>query len=677
MNTAPRRARLSWNGLLTVGVILAAPFVTTSGCGEDRTLVQDPDATGALTGTVQIYVADYDNGTTERIHFLEVTTPQERAVRLRFATDPTLTSGDRLRAWGTAQKTQDGDELVVSRFEVLPPPESDLTTLRSALTTVTPKSNKNAFVLVDVGGNVNITADAAAMTVFSPGNNFANVYNILSYGSMNYSGDVLGPFQYPMTTCDYNGLQKAVKAMITTGTYDHYMWYIGSQFSACQWSGLGAEGSAARPASDSWFNASTGCTVLVQEVGHNNGWMHSSTLTCSGASFVDDPTGSGCTTSEYGNRYTPMGSGCGHFDAMDKWYGQYFGGCNGVKVTSSGTFNLLPIETPCNGIQGLQLPMPKTTRTFKSMQGNTADPIKNYYLELRVNGTPAESTSVKAPAVFVNVGNDIQPATKTSFHSFLLDMNPSTTNAFDGMTAAGQSFSDPAGGLTFTVMSIDATHASIQVTYDNGTGAPTCMDGSTLTAPGPTDCSTATTSTPGTGGTSGGVGGTTGTTGTAGRSGAGGRGGTTGTAGTTGTTTGTAGRGGTTGTTTGTGGTTVVTTGTAGTTGTTTGTAGTTGTATGTAGTIGTTTGTAGTIGTTTGSAGTIGTTSGAAGTTSVTGAAGTSPTGPGQAPSPVVGGCACSTAPDGGAFARGSWLGLGLLGAVVIRRRRRSRSGP
>ena len=50
-------------------------------------------------------------------------------------------------------------------------------------------------------------------------------------------------------------------------------------------------------------------------------------------------------------------------------------------------------------------------------------------------------------------------------------MNPST-NTFDGMTAAGQSFSDPGGGLTFSVMSIDTTQATIQVTYTRlGRGA--------------------------------------------------------------------------------------------------------------------------------------------------------------------------------------------------------------
>ena len=103
------------------------------------------------------------------------------------------------------------------------------------LTTVTPKTNKNAFVLVDVGGGVNVTAAMATSSVFTPGNNFANMYNVLSFGGMIYSGDVLGPFPYAMTTCDYNGLKNAVKPMVT-GTYQHYMWYFGSNVSRACWS---------------------------------------------------------------------------------------------------------------------------------------------------------------------------------------------------------------------------------------------------------------------------------------------------------------------------------------------------------------------------------------------------------------------------------------------------------
>ena len=252
--------------------------------------------------------------------------------------------------------------------------------------------------------------------------------------------------------------------------------------------------------------------------------MHSSTLACAGATFVNDPTT--CTDSEYGNRMTPMGSGCGMLNGHDLWYQQLIGGCNGVKVTTSGTFNLFPLETACNATQVIQIPMITTGRMVKPQQGSN-QPLKNYYLEYRTKtGLDASLTQ----AVYVYAGDNIKAPTATSNWSWLLDMNPSTTT-FDGL-AAGGSFTDPNGDIKVTVMSEDATKAVVQIDVQGGAGAAaTCIDGTTMAAPGAADCGS---------GPATGTGGTTGTGGAGGTTGAGGRGGTTGSAGT-------GGRGGTTG----------------------------------------------------------------------------------------------------------------------------------
>ena len=247
---------------------------------------------------------------------------------------------------------------------------------------------------------------------------------------------------------------------------------------------------------------------------------------------------------------TPMGSGCGMLNAHDLWYAQLIGGCNGVKVTASGTFNLFPLENACNGIQAIQIPMITTGRMAKPEQGNN-QPLKNYYLEYRTKtGLDASITS----AVYVYAGDDIHVPTKTSNWSWLLDMNPSTTT-FDGL-AAGGSFTDPNGEIKVTVMSADTTKAVVQIDVQGGAGAaPTCIDNTTVEAPGPVDCGSGPAT--GTGGATGagGAGGTTGTggattTGSAGRggtTGSAGRGGTTGSVGAGGSAGGAAGRGGTTG----------------------------------------------------------------------------------------------------------------------------------
>src|SRR5215475_12579723 len=126
-----------------------------------------------------------------------------------------------------------------------------------------------------------------------------------------------------------------------TGTFNHYLWYIGqSSGSPCTWGGLGSVGSPSSPARDTWYNGSTNCVVLVQEPGHNFGMQHSSSLSCPGAAFADDPNS--CTASEYGDVFDPMGGACRHMNAWQKNYQGWFGGCNGVSVTSSGQFTLLP-----------------------------------------------------------------------------------------------------------------------------------------------------------------------------------------------------------------------------------------------------------------------------------------------------------------------------------------------
>src|SRR5262249_40059790 len=104
-----------------------------------------------------------------------------------------------------------------------------------------------------------------------------------------------------------------------------------------------------------------------------------------------------------------------------------------------------------------------------------------------------------------------------------------TSGMNDAGLGVGQSFSDPAGGLTITNMAMSNSGATIQVTYTAGSGDPTCIDGTPFTPPGPGVESCSTSAPTGAGGTSG-RGGTTGTGGAAvsGTGGTTGRGGTTG-----------------------------------------------------------------------------------------------------------------------------------------------------
>jgi MYXO-CTERM domain-containing protein len=626
-------------------VALAIGFgslVAVTGCesGGDEDALEQAD--GSLQGELAIYIADdLERGVQTKQYAVRSAPGVER--RLEFDSDPGLQPGTRIRVWGVPS----GQRTRVTSLQQLAPRTTESQTIRSELKAgMKWPAKRLAFVIVDIGGGTNITVENALKEIVGPSTNtdppLRNYYAEASYGTEELDGQVFGPFQYSIGDCNTSGMPTMFRAMVDQmggGTFNHYLWYMGSKASSCSWSGLGEVGRPDRPANDTWYNASSSCVVMVQEPGHNFGMQHSSSMDCGTAVFPDAPDGA-CTHSEYGDRYDPMGGGCRHMNGWQKTYNGWTQGCNMVRVRSSGTFTLLPLELPCDGAQVLQIPMPKTRPFMRSGGGGspTTDMLTHYYLELRTKrGVDASLTT----SVHVRVSGDIKGRADRGLHTWILDMDPATSS-FDGMLV-GKSFSDPAGGVSFTVTELDENHATVSVTMTANGGGPVCMDGTTAFAtPGPAIDSCA----PGIavpGGGFGGAGGASGTGGTTG--GTGGRGGTTGSAGTTG---GAGGRGGTTGT------------------------AG-AGMVTGTGGSAAT-----GTGGSPTGEAGSNGTGTGGGPVTPVGsgGSSGGSVTPPGDRG--ITGGCTCDTAASGGASTLVS-LALAMLAfaGVALRRPRRQESRP
>jgi MYXO-CTERM domain-containing protein len=254
-------------------------------------------------------------------------------------------------------------------------------------------------------------------------------------------------------------------------------------------------------------------------------------MTCSGASFADNPAN--CTHNEYGGRHSPMGSGCSSMTGWERWRSGWLQSCNGVRVKSTGTFTIYPIELPCSGAQVLQIPMAHT----RQAPGGLAVTLSHYYVELR--GPYGIDTPLK-PQILVYASAE-QPVSRQigDLRAWILDQNTSDTTINGWGLGAGQTFNDPAGGVSFTVQSVDATQAVIQVTITsttvpNVTGDNTCIDGTTVFTPGMSECAPATSRPDGstTPGGAAGMGGTSGTGGSmGGRGGAGGGAGMAGTAG--------------------------------------------------------------------------------------------------------------------------------------------------
>jgi hypothetical protein len=495
--------------------------------GPERDAIAESD--GSLRGELTVYVSTLDDGTARTEYSLRADGNEDEERRLLLREPPDLPSGTRIKVWGV----DTGDQIEVTEIVIDERAARDVGSIQKALVNGTKQRDRTfAWVFVDVGGGAGtLTATEAKRRLFgtNPGDNSTKQYFLeTSYGVQDIGGDVFGPISYSLPSCTDANIVRMSSLRSQVGTFDHYLWYFSTRVAGCSWAGKATVGSPDAPSRDTWYNGSSSCIVLVQEPGHNFGMQHSSSFRCGSQPFADNP--SSCTHDEYGDRYDTMGYGnCFHMNAWQKAYQGWFGGCNSVKVGVSGTYTLHPLETKCNGIQVLQIPMPKARPYTFPAGGGTgggALTLRYYYLELRTN-VGFDSTLPSTPFVLVRVADEYRNQRQPGQHTWILDMQPSTTgaNSFDGMRA-GSTFTDPAGGTSFTVESISQTQASIKVEIANGSGSSTCIDGTTLTAPGPATCGDGAGGSPGTGGSAGtGSAGTTGAAGTGGTGGNGGSGG--------------------------------------------------------------------------------------------------------------------------------------------------------
>jgi len=491
-----RRPFLSFRPWQRLAALCAASLAL--GCAPPEVAEWEPD--GAIRGEIVTYLLDFDDHS-ETQHLLRLPSGEER--RLILDGTHELTPGMRVRLWGTEL----ADAIKVTRIEHEPTPSVEA--VRSALINGKMKPpRKWAFVLIDTGNGVNLTKETATSRLFDAANpkSMKSYYKEISFGLQDLDGEVFGPIRYqPASGCDSGGASRTLRPMIN-GTFDQYLWYFGSR-QQCDWAGLAALGTADRPQRDSWYNASSGCVVLAQEPGHNFGMVHSSSLACSsgGARVPLALPGQGtCVHSEYGNPFDPMGGGgtCYHMDGFQKAYQDWLAGCNVVKVTTSGTFTLFPLEKACNGVQLLQIPF-GGARTMMLSNGPVSS-ISNYYLELRA---PIGVDMALTPRVFVTVGGNIAEARGRGGRNWLLDMTATPTK-LDAALPVGMMYSDPApDGPKFMVVSADATKAVIRVEAAmsdapevDAPGKGTCDDGSAFTAPGPEACDAPPVSSPATDG---------------------------------------------------------------------------------------------------------------------------------------------------------------------------------
>jgi MG2 domain len=343
----------------------------------------------------------------------------------------------------------------------------------SGVQTVTPASLQNPLgeqrtlvILVNFSDAPTqpYTPDVARSAMFDTTSRF---YLENSFQQTWLSGDVVGWFTIATTStaCDTSAIMTQAEAAASAAgfnvaAYPHRV-YAFPQNNACLFWGMSTVGGNPTLA---WINGDFEMGVTAHEFGHGLGLWHSHAMDCDTAAV-----GASCTTYEYGDNVDVMGgsSQYAHYNAFQK---EQLGWLNAgasppiTTVTASGTYTLEAYELAGSG--------PKALKILKSVDPTTGDRTW-YYVESRqaigfdaglaTDGFLLPSNTLNG--LLIRSGSYSQG-------SFLLDMTPASESSYvdwrDPALPVGQTFTDPAAGVTVTANWVTATQASVTVQLAGG-----------------------------------------------------------------------------------------------------------------------------------------------------------------------------------------------------------------
>ena len=299
---------------------------------------------------------------------------------------------------------------------------------------------------------------------FGNSDSVAAYYAENSWGKLTLSGSVFGWYTIPSTSAGCNYTQwaadanaAATAAGVNLSSYT-YKVYAFPSASSCGWSGL-----AYLPGTQSFLNGNGGMSlrVMAHELGHNFSTHHASSLSCtdSGVRVSLSANSANCTSSEYGDPFSVMGSASTrqHTNFSRGNFG-WLQAANTLTVNIAGQYALDPAEN--NDPTGVQvIRVLRTTNSYFTLEYRR--PYGSYF----------DNFSSGDPAVN-GVTIRLAPGYSTLTQSQLVDATPETSSVSDAPLPVGRTVVDPLTGISFTNTGVSSFGATVQVSFASDTSAP-------------------------------------------------------------------------------------------------------------------------------------------------------------------------------------------------------------
>lgn len=419
-----------------------------------------------LEGPLEVLIADDFDKKISKTYYSINSGGQKYSI---FSTqaDSSLLSGTVVEVTGT---TLDGKMAVSEEnFKV----KSKKNNVLAAATT-----KKVALILFNFQNNTQQPATVAEAkdAIFTGAGSLNAYYKEVSFGLLslkgivNADGDVFGWYTIPYdnTGCPYGTWRESAKnAAIASGAdlngYDNIIYY--SPWASCGFSGIA-------PLGGNWLYVNFPYIywgTFGHEFGHNLGLQHANGYLCYDASGQRTAISDNCTSYEYQDPYSIMGSlGNFHHNTIHKGQLGFYDASNTNTVTKSGTYVIDAVEKTGSGVKALRIP-----RTY----GKGGVVIDYYYLEFRQkfpNFDNFQLTDSVVNGVSIRIGKDYSNTGVTN----LLDTTPGTRNnaykgqddVIDGALAIGKTFTDSLKNISISALDKTTDTATVQVTL----GRPKC-----------------------------------------------------------------------------------------------------------------------------------------------------------------------------------------------------------